>query len=253
VDARLSSNELLDLLIAYVVLTVAFGIVFSGGVLGGSIDSLKADNFIISAIGVGTGFILHELAHKFTAQRFGYQAAFKADMNGLFLTIIMSAVGFIIAMPGAVMIGGRPNTQSGYEYCGPSGTEDDEYWDRLTSHTKVNRPELYISIAGVITNLLIAAFFLLLLRQHVVSWHYIWELGLNYPYGDILAKAAYYGFMINIVLAAFNMIPFGPLDGAKVLRANPIVWAVIGLPVIFFWLLLITGNTGLILNPLLGV
>jgi Zn-dependent protease len=251
VDARLGSNELLDLLIAYIVLTIAFGIVFSGGVLGGSIDSLKADNFIISAIGVGTGFILHELAHKFTAQRFGYQAAFKADMNGLFLTVIMAAVGFIIAMPGAVMISGRPNTRSGYEYRGPAGTEDDEYWDKLTSHGKVNRPELYISIAGVITNLLIALFFIALLRSHFVPWH------LNY-YGNfvtdsILTQAAYYGFMINIVLAAFNMIPFGPLDGAKVLRANPIVWAIIGLPVIFFWLLLITGNAWLILSPLLGV
>jgi Zn-dependent protease len=251
VDARLGSNELLDLLIAYIVLTIAFGIVFSGGVFGGSINSLKADNFIVSAIGVGTGFILHELAHKFTAQRFGYHAEFKADMNGLFLTIIMSVLGFIIAMPGAVMISGRPYSQSGYEYKGPGGVEDDDYWDRLTSHSKVNRPELIISIAGVVTNLLIAAFFLLLLRSHIVPWH------INY-YGNfvtdgILTQAAYYGFMINIVLAAFNMIPFGPLDGAKVLRANPIVWAIVGLPVIFFWLLLFTGNAWLILSPLLGI
>ncbi len=128
--------------------------------------------------------------------------------------------------------------------------DDDEYWDKLTNH-KVTKPELYISIAGVITNLLIAAFFLLLLRGHIVPWH------INY-YGnivmdDILAQAAFYGLTINLMLAAFNMIPFGPLDGAKVLRANPIVWAIVGLPTIFFLLLFYTGNAGMILSPLLGV
>ncbi len=208
------------------------------------------DYFIVSAIGVGTGFILHELAHKFTAQRFGYHAEFKLSMNGLFMTIITSILGFIFAAPGAVVIYGRAQTTaSPYEF-GTGRNEDDEYWDRLTNH-KVTKPELYISIAGVITNLFIAAFFLLLLRGHIVPWH------INY-YGNIvsesiLTQAAYYGFTINIVLAAFNMIPFGPLDGAKVLRASPLVWAVVGLPTIFFLLLFYTGNAGMILNPLLGV
>jgi Zn-dependent protease len=251
VDARLGTNELLDLLIAYVVLTVAFGIVFSGGVLfgGGGLDSLRAEPFIVSGIGVGTGFVLHELAHKFAAQRFGYQAAFKADMNGLFLTIIMSVMGFIIAMPGAVMISGRASQggQSGYEYR-PDGAEDDEYWDRLANR-RVNNHELIISIAGVVVNLLIALFFIAVLRSHFVPWHNVHDL----YYGDILTQAAFTGLQINIVLAAFNMIPFGPLDGAKVLRANPIVWAIVGLPVIFGWLMLMTGNSGLFLNPLLGI
>jgi Zn-dependent protease len=252
VDARLGSNELLDLLIAYVVLTIAFGIVFSGGVFGGGgLGSLKAEPFIVSAIGVGTGFVLHELAHKFAAQRYGYQAAFKADMNGLFLTIIMSVMGFIIAMPGAVMISGRANQggQSGFEYR-PGGTEDDEYWDRLTNR-RVSNHELVISIAGVVVNLLIVLFFIALLRSHFVPWH-ISYYG-NFVPENILAEAAFTGLQINIVLAAFNMIPFGPLDGAKVLRANPIVWAIVGLPVIFGWLMLMTGNAGLFLNPLLGI
>jgi Zn-dependent protease len=234
VDARIGSNELMELLIAYVVLTLAFGIVISGG-----FERLSTDSFIIAGIGVGTGFLLHELAHKFTAQRFGYFAEFKLSMNGLFLTIVSAVIGFLFAAPGAVVISGRANNPgSPYEF-GTGNTDDDEYWDKLTNH-KVSKPELYISIAGVITNLLLAAFFLLLLRSNILS-------------DPLLIRAAFYGLYINIVLAAFNMIPFGPLDGAKVLRSSPLIWAAIGLPVIFAWVLLITGNGDLFLGPLLGV
>jgi Zn-dependent protease len=234
VNARLGSNELIELLIAYVVLTAAFGIVISGG-----FERLSGDSFIIAGIGVGTGFLLHELAHKFTAQRYGYIAEFKLSMNGLFLTIISAVIGFLFAAPGAVVISGRAyDPGAPYEY-GTGKMDDDEYWDKLTNR-KVNKPELYISIAGVITNLLLAALFLLLLRGQFFS-------------DPLLIRAIFYGLYINIVLAAFNMIPFGPLDGAKVLRANPLIWAAIGLPVIFAWLLLITGNGHLFLGPLLGV
>ena len=236
---RFGPTEITDLLIAYIVLTVAFGIVFSGGVLGGmSPSSLTAEPFIVSAIGVGTGFLLHELAHKFVAQRYGYRAEFKVSMQGLFLTIITSLMGFIFAMPGAVVISGRAyNPGSQWDY-GQGAAQDDEYWDRMSRNGKVNRPELFISIAGVITNILIAAFFLFLLRERLVN--------------GLLMEAAYTGLLINIVLAAFNMIPFGPLDGAKVLKANPLIWAIVGLPLILFWLLLFTGNAGLVLGPLLG-
>lgn len=230
----------MELLIAYVVLTVAFGIVLSGGVLGGG--SLNSDYFIVSAIGVGTGFILHELAHKFTAQRFGYHAEFKADMNGLFLTIIMSVLGFIIAMPGAVMISGRSNSQSGYEFRGPGSADDDEYWDRLTNR-KFSSQDLQISIAGVITNLAMAGLFLAILASHFVSWYILPHYGFV---GDLGARIAFNGLLINIVLAAFNMIPYGPLDGAKVLRANPIIWAIVGLPVIFGWLAIMFSQSTLL-------
>jgi Zn-dependent protease len=250
-NARISSSELVDLLIAYVVLTVAFGIMFSGVSLLGSmsLDALSADMFIVSAIGVGTGFLLHELAHKFTAIRYGYQAEFRADMSGLFLTIIMSVLGFIIAAPGAVMISGRPsNPNNPYEYNG-GNQDDDEYWDRLTNR-RVNSHELHISIAGVIVNLIMAALFLVLMLGHFVPWHIAYHQYLVLD--DLTAQIAFTGLRINIVLAAFNMIPFGPLDGAKVLRANPLVWAAIGLPVIFGWLLLMF-NPGLLFSILLGV
>ena len=33
-------------------------------------------------------------------------------------------------------------------------------------------------------------------------------------------NAIYFAFFINLYLAAFNLVPFGPLDGSKVFEAN---------------------------------
>jgi len=53
----------------------------------------------------GLAFILHELAHKFMAQRFGYWAEFRINQQGLLLTLLSLISPFKIIAPGAVMIG----------------------------------------------------------------------------------------------------------------------------------------------------
>jgi Zn-dependent protease len=53
----------------------------------------------------GFAFILHELAHKFMAQRLGYWAEFKINQQGLMLTLLSLISPFKIIAPGAVMVG----------------------------------------------------------------------------------------------------------------------------------------------------
>lgn len=53
----------------------------------------------------GLAFILHELAHKFMAQRLGYWAEFRLNQQGLMLTLLSLISPFKIIAPGAVMIG----------------------------------------------------------------------------------------------------------------------------------------------------
>ncbi|MBI4981020.1 metalloprotease [Candidatus Woesearchaeota archaeon] len=63
--------------------------------------------FGISLLTVGIGFLLHELAHKIAAQRFGCMAEFRAFDQMLFLALGLAAViGFTFIAPGAVMISG---------------------------------------------------------------------------------------------------------------------------------------------------
>lgn len=69
-----------------------------------------------------------------------------------------------------------------------------------------------ISVAGPAVNLVLALMFLSILLI---------------PPTGIIKIIAVYGFLINSWLALFNMIPFGNLDGAKILRWNKPVYVTV--------------------------
>jgi Zn-dependent protease len=51
-------------------------------------------------------FLLHELAHKFSAQHFNLWAEFRVTMQGALITLISMFLPFKLISPGAVMIAG---------------------------------------------------------------------------------------------------------------------------------------------------
>lgn len=98
-----SWKELIDITKAWAAVSFMFAVVLGG-------FSLNVNFFIIAAISaftVGAGFLLHELAHKIVAQRYGCFAEFRSYDTMLFLAIAMSFLGFVFAAPGAVMIAGH--------------------------------------------------------------------------------------------------------------------------------------------------
>jgi len=199
---RKSSRELIHLIVSLVVLTIAF-----------TFPNLDPRIMLIVGFGVGTGFILHELAHKFTAQRYGYVADYEASPMGLLLALGLSFVtkgGFVFAAPGAVMIRGKNVLYS---------PQDDRYWNSIQTAKEI----AYISVSGAVVNLLLAMMF------------FAGSIFVSDPLVDEVLKWAAF---INVFLAGFNMIPFGPLDGAKVWRYNPVLWLMIGIPSIILFLLI---------------
>jgi Zn-dependent protease len=42
-------------------------------------------------------------------------------------------------------------------------------------------------------------------------------------------------------LAAFNLLPFGPLDGKKILEANRLAWAIVAVPTILVAISMLFG------------
>jgi len=132
---------------------------------------------IVTLIVVGSSFVLHELLHKFTAQRFGFWSEFRASYTMLAFAILFAAVaGIVFAAPGATMI------------YGPTITK---------------RQNGIISAAGPLLNLALGGLFLLLY--------------LLTPVGGVLSTLGQLGFIINVWFSAFNLLPIGPLDGKKVL------------------------------------
>ena len=180
-----SGIEVRDILIAWLGIGFAIAIALNGGIfyLGATSPAGLALDMLVALVTVGPGFIFHELSHKFVARHYGFWAEFRMWPQMLGMAILISLLGFFFAAPGATYI-------SGFE---------------------ISKEENgIISLAGPLTNAVIASLFLPL---------YLFG-------GGVLSSVGGFGLWVNIELGAFNLIPFGPLDGAKVFRWNKIIWVV---------------------------
>ena len=105
---KFSQVEIEHLLKAWLAISLAFAILLSNG-------NVFSEGFgtmlLVSGFTVGLGFLLHELGHKYVAQKYHCFAEFRAFTPMLLLAIGMSFLGFIFAAPGAVMINGHVNRE----------------------------------------------------------------------------------------------------------------------------------------------
>ncbi|MBM4389164.1 MAG: hypothetical protein FJ088_15605, partial [Deltaproteobacteria bacterium] len=99
---RFGRTEMFHISVAVAALTLAFAIVlfpFASVEMGVSGEIGFAYSLAISFVIVITGFLLHELAHKFAAQRYGSWAEFRVYPFGLILAIAFAFLGFVFAAP----------------------------------------------------------------------------------------------------------------------------------------------------------
>jgi len=110
-NLRFSMKEMKDLFAAFICLSLALAILVSRwDIFGGT--GMTMTGLLASMLTVGTGFLLHELAHKFSAQHFGCWSEFRASYKWLMISIFTALLGFLIAIPGAVEIRGRLDRRS---------------------------------------------------------------------------------------------------------------------------------------------
>ncbi len=108
---KTSAKEFQDLFAAWLTVSFAFSLAFGPSFFRTSTLDL-VPSFVISLIVVGTGFVLHELMHKFTAQRFGFWSEFRANYTMLIFSVILAYLTRIVfAAPGATLIYGRDITK----------------------------------------------------------------------------------------------------------------------------------------------
>lgn len=197
---RFSRIELFQLAVAILALSLALTILYVRSALPSFLEApatLFGLFFATSLVAVGTGVGLHEIMHKVVAQRYGLAAEFRYNPMGLALAFVFAFIGFIYGAPGATWIAGQ------------------------TTQEQDGR----ISAAGPGTNVVLAVVF----------------LGLETLFSpeSMLATIAYLivvqAAFMNLVLAGFNMLPFMPLDGAKVWRWNKAAYlGIVGLVLAIF-------------------
>jgi Zn-dependent protease len=150
---------------------------------------------IFQIVILGFSVILHELAHGYAANYFGDPTARlegRLTLNPIshidpFGSIILPALMTMI--PGGIILGwAKPVPYNPY-------------------NLKGRFAETVVTGAGIMTNLLLAVAFGLILR--------FFENSL--PSG--FSMIATYIVLINLVLAVFNSLPIPPLDGSKVLAS----------------------------------
>ena len=145
---------------------------------------------VVYLIALAPAFLLHEIAHKVVARKYGCWAEFRASPSGLRFGVLLAAIlGIVFMAPGAVMVAGH------------------------TTRAQFGK----IALAGPVTNVALWILGLIAIL-----------LGAAEPIvGEIILKPWLWG---NAVLALFNMLPFGPLDGKKIRT-----WSI---PVFWIWLII---------------
>lgn len=184
-----SKTEIFHILAAMGILTIAFSFTISRNniiILGFNNLADFPSAIFFSFLGIVTAFFVHEISHKFTAQKFGLWSEFRMYPLGLLLSLLLAVfTGFVFAAPGAVMFRGE---------------------SRIFETGR-------IAAAGSSANIIVAgiAFYL---NQYVF-------------FESNIGKMFAFICLVNVLLATFNLLPFKPLDGSKVVRWNGIVWSIL--------------------------
>lgn len=201
--------ELRDLAIAWVGLSVAFWLFFAGGYEGLriSLDLFPGVTWTllpVSFLTVGLGVVCHELAHRTVAVWFGRAAAFRAHYGLLVLGLVVSLAGVVLAAPGGV------------------------YHRRDVPP----RERGLIALAGPASNLALGVLFAVVLVLSLETGSatlFRFETFEPSPAG-LLLLIGLFGVPLNLLLAGFNMLPVGPLDGGKVYMWHTWVYVLVAVP-----------------------
>lgn len=148
----------------------------------------------------------HEVAHAWAARREGDDTAERAGRLTLNPLPHLDPVGsflvpaVLIALPGSFIFG----------WARPVPVDPRRFRDPVAG-------DIRVSMAGPASNLLLVVLFAALLVPAVAlagGADAAWDP----DRGSLAVTAAFYGIVINLILAIFNLIPVPPLDGSHVLR-----------------------------------
>lgn len=183
-----SRIEIQHLFISIIVLTFAFAFALAPfNFLEGFNINNLGYGLILSFLGISTAFFFHEMSHKLTAQKFGLWAEYRMFPQGLLLASVLGIF-------------------TGFVFAAPGAV--------MFQGGSKNYETGRIAMAGPLSNIIIAS---VTLSLYLFIFYEIEIIG------EIIAFICF----INAFLAVFNLLPFGPLDGIKIIRWNATVWIIL--------------------------
>ena len=197
-----SMVEIRDIIIAW----FALGIAFSISLAGGGLSLLASSGFTAADAVELVGISLLTVGPGFVFHELSHK--FLAQRYGFGAEFRMWPMGLVLALVTSLI---------GFIFAAPGAT----YINGMNISKQENGR---ISIAGPLVNIFIGTLFI--------------PLAFIEPNGTFLFYVGVYGSYINYFLSAFNLLPLGPLDGAKVFKWNIPIWAVafIGSGVVWYYL-----------------
>lgn len=153
-------------------------------------ESFNILNTLNSLPGIVIGLTVHEFAHAYTAYKLGDSTAKDAGRISLNPIKHIDPLGFILII------------FAGFGWAKPVMFNPEKL-------KKQHRDEILISIAGPISNLVLAILFFVLARVLLFNNYFLTTV-----MGKGIINIVFYSGVINIMLFVFNMLPLPPLDGS---------------------------------------
>ena len=193
-----SKTEINHLSLATLAFTMALAFMFSGGIRGALSDpSAFLVYGVLALVTFTPGFLIHEIAHKIQARKYGCWAEFRASPSGLRFGVLLAAIlGIVFMAPGAVMVAGN------------------------TTREQFGK----VALAGPVSNVVLWC----------IGLAFAGAIG---GAGGIVDDVIYYWMWANGILGALNMLPFGPLDGKKIKTWSDVMfwlWLTITFSMVWF-------------------
>ncbi len=192
-------------------------------------------SILMTLPGILLGFVLHEFAHALMADKLGDSTPRSQGKITLNPRAHIDIVGFIL-----ILI-------AGFGWAKPVMTNPRNF-------KNLRRDSILVSIAGPLTNLLLAAAFILLIK----IFSYTNAFSANEQLQSNIGIMLYYSAHINVLLFALNVLPLPALDGYHVLTSLFNTWKYRIFNILeqygmfIFILLAVTGVLGKILNPIIN-
>lgn len=184
-------------------------------------------SFLYNLPGLLVAIVFHELAHGATAYALGDDTAKNAGRLTLNPIKHIDPVGFL-----AMLI-------FRFGWAKPVPINPMNFKNR-------KRDTLLVSLAGPLSNFLIAIILVLIMRANIIKTYFVYEM---------LVITLWY----NIMLGIFNLLPFPPLDGSKIVASllpNKIEYYFYKYEKYFYLVLILliyTNTISKILSPMINV